>query len=65
MPGADPDDSRPDAARFVLVKHLVPFHYDPGRDDAKLDAAVQPAVTEFQPEFPVTLAIEGAGFGVG
>ena len=33
-------------ARLAGVKHLVPFHHDPGRDDAALEAAVEAAVRD-------------------
>ncbi len=48
--------------RLAGVKHLVPFHHDPGRTDEDLEAAVAAARAEFQPEFPVTPAAEGASF---
>ena len=38
-------------ARLAGVKHLVPFHHDPGRDDAALEAAVEAAVRDVRPEF--------------
>ena len=49
-------------ARQVRAKHLVPFHHDPGRDDAALEAAVGLAVTEMGPDVPVTPAAEGQSF---
>jgi phosphoribosyl 1,2-cyclic phosphodiesterase len=49
-------------ARLAGVKHLVPFHHDPGRDDAALEAAVDDAIGDVLPEFPVTPAAEGARF---
>lgn len=52
-------------ARLAGVKHLVPFHHDPGRDDAALEAAVEAAVAEMNPDFPVTPAAEGRTFDLG
>jgi ribonuclease BN (tRNA processing enzyme) len=52
-------------ARLAGVKHLVPFHHDPGREDAALEAAVEAAVRDVRPEFPVTPAAEGARFELG
>ena len=49
-------------ARLAGVKHLVLFHHDPGREDAALEAAVEAAVRDVLPEFPVTPAAEGARF---
>jgi hypothetical protein len=46
-------------ARIAGVKHLVPFHHDPGREDAALEAAVEAAVGDVLPEFLVTPAAEG------
>jgi hypothetical protein len=40
----------------------VPFHHDPGRDDAALEAAVDEAIRDVLPEFQVTPAAEGARF---
>lgn len=52
-------------ARLAGVKHLVPFHHDPGRDDAALEAAVSAAVADLRPDVPVTPAAEGASFDLG
>ena len=52
-------------ARLAGVKHLVPFHHDPGRDDAALEAAVEAAVRDVRPEFSVTPAAEGGRFELG
>jgi phosphoribosyl 1,2-cyclic phosphodiesterase len=49
-------------ARLAGVMHLVPFHHDPGRDDAALEATVAAAVAEISPDFPVTPAAEGRSF---
>jgi ribonuclease BN (tRNA processing enzyme) len=47
-------------ARLAGVKRFVPFHHDPGRDDAGLETAVNAAIADLRPEFPVTPAAEGA-----
>jgi ribonuclease BN (tRNA processing enzyme) len=52
-------------ARLVEAKHLVPFHHDPARDDADLEAAVERAVAVLRPGFPVTPGAEGAVFQLG
>jgi ribonuclease BN (tRNA processing enzyme) len=44
------------------VKHLVPFHHDPARDDDALDRVIGAAVKDVGPGFPVTAAAEGAVF---
>jgi ribonuclease BN (tRNA processing enzyme) len=49
-------------ARLAGVKHLAPFHHDPGRDDAALDKAMAVAVADINPDFPVTPAAEGRSF---
>jgi len=54
-----------DFARLVGAKHLVPFHYDPSRDDAALEATLAAAIADVEPDFPVTPAAEGRGFDVG
>lgn len=48
-------------ARLAGVKHLVPFHHDPGRDDAAIGAAID----DIGPDFPVTPAAEGRSFDLG
>jgi phosphoribosyl 1,2-cyclic phosphodiesterase len=52
-------------AQLAAVKRLVPFHHDPGREDAALEAAIEAAVQDVHPEFPVTPAAEGARFHLG
>jgi hypothetical protein len=52
-------------ARLAGVKHLVPFHHDPGRDDAALEVAISAAIADMDPDFPVTLAAEGQSFDLG
>ena len=44
------------------VKHLVPFHHDPGRDDDALDRVIATAVQSETPSFQVTAAAEGDVF---
>jgi len=52
-------------ARLAGVKHLVPFHHDPGGEDAALEAAIEAAVRDVRPEFSVTPAAEGTRFELG
>jgi len=52
-------------ARLAGVNHLVPFHHDPGREDAALEAAIEAAVRDVRPEFSVTPAAEGTRFELG
>ena len=49
-------------ARLAGVKHLAPFHHDPGRDDTALEKAIAVAVADVGPDFPVTPAAEGRIF---
>jgi ribonuclease BN (tRNA processing enzyme) len=46
-------------ARLAAVRRLVPFHYDPGRSDDGMDAALSDAVRAAAPTFAVTPAREG------
>jgi ribonuclease BN (tRNA processing enzyme) len=46
-------------ARLAGVQRLVPFHYDPGRSDDALEAALGGAVRAAAPSFAVTPAMEG------
>jgi len=48
--------------RLASVRHLAPFHYDPGRDDDALEKAPDVAVSETKPDFQVTPAAEGRSF---
>jgi len=41
-------------ASRVGARHLVAFHRDPGRDDAALGTAIDTAVADVSPDFPVT-----------
>ena len=52
-------------ARLARVKHLMPFHHDPGRDDSALEVAIAAAVADMAPDFPVTLAAEGQSVDLG
>lgn len=49
-------------AAQARVKCLVPFHHDPGHDDATLDRLTATAVRRSQPAFRVSAAREGATF---
>jgi len=49
----------------VGARHLVAFHHDPGRDDAALDQAIDAAVADVRPDFPVTIGTEGHTFDLG
>jgi phosphoribosyl 1,2-cyclic phosphodiesterase len=49
-------------ARRTAVRHLVPFHHDPGRDDEALETALAAALTEVDPGCEVTPGAEGASF---
>jgi ribonuclease BN (tRNA processing enzyme) len=49
-------------ADLVGVKHLVPFHHDPGRSDADLDRLMAAAIDEARPAYQVTPAREGMTF---
>jgi phosphoribosyl 1,2-cyclic phosphodiesterase len=51
-------------ARLAAVRRLVPFHYDPGRSDDALEAALGDAVRAAAPTFPVTPAREGQTLGL-
>lgn len=46
-------------ARLAAVRRLVPFHYDPGRSDDALDAALADAMGRASPSFAVTPSREG------
>ena len=57
--------SIPQALQFAAlagVKHLVPFHHDPGHSDEDLDRLMSEAIAEAQPGFQVTPGMEGAVF---
>lgn len=49
-------------ADLAHVRHLVPFHHDPGHNDADLDLLYANAMTSLEPEFTVTPAQEGMVF---
>jgi len=49
-------------AEAVGVRHLVPFHHDPGHDDATLDRLYAPLMTGYP--FRVTPAREGSTFAL-
>jgi phosphoribosyl 1,2-cyclic phosphodiesterase len=51
--------------RLAGVRHLAPFHHDPGRSDTALERALDAAMAEMKPDFPVTPAAEGRSFDLG
>jgi ribonuclease BN (tRNA processing enzyme) len=44
---------------FAQVKHLVPFHHDPGHSDDDLDLMMAQAVNGSKPGYAVSPGIEG------
>ena len=44
------------------VKHLVPFHHDPGHTDADLDRLMEEALADAKPAYRVSPGLEGATF---
>ena len=50
--------------RLANVRHLAPFHHDPGRDDTGLEKALDVAMAEIKPDFHVTPAAEGHSFDI-
>jgi len=48
-----------DFGTLADVKHLVPFHYDPGHSDADLDRDLAEAIEEAKPAYRVTPGREG------
>ena len=53
-----------DFAKLAGVKHLVPFHHDPGHTDADIDRLMAEAIAERKPAFRVTPGLEGATFRI-
>ena len=51
-------------AKLSDVKHLVPFHHDPGHTDVDIDRLMKEAMTEAAPGFRVTSAREGTTFQI-
>ena len=51
-------------ASLCDVKHLVPFHHDPGHTDIDIDRLMKEAMAEAKPGFRVTTALEGATFQI-
>jgi phosphoribosyl 1,2-cyclic phosphodiesterase len=49
---------------LVEVKHLVPFHHDPGHTDEDLDRMMAQAVDEAKPAYRVSPGIEGTMFEI-
>ena len=53
-----------DFARLADVKHLVPFHHDPGHTDVDIDRLMAEAIADRKPAFRVTPGLEGATFQI-
>lgn len=53
-----------DFGTLVEVKHLVPFHHDPGHSDADLDRLMAEAIDDARPAYRVTPGQEGMAFEV-
>lgn len=53
-----------DFARLAGVKRLVPFHHDPGHDDARMDELIDRAAHAAAPGFTVSPGVEGTTFNV-
>jgi phosphoribosyl 1,2-cyclic phosphodiesterase len=51
-----------DFGTLTEVKHLVPFHHDPGHTDADLDRLMAAAMEDAKPAYQVTPGLEGATF---
>jgi phosphoribosyl 1,2-cyclic phosphodiesterase len=49
-------------AALARVKHLVPFHHDPGHDDADLARMMREAIVDARPGYRVTPGREGLTF---
>jgi phosphoribosyl 1,2-cyclic phosphodiesterase len=53
-----------DFASLSEVKHLVPFHHDPGHVDSEIDRLMEEAIAGVKPGFRVTPGLEGATFRI-
>ncbi len=53
-----------DFATLSEVKHLVPFHHDPGHTDTDIDRLMEEAIGEARPAYRVTPGVEGATFEI-
>jgi phosphoribosyl 1,2-cyclic phosphodiesterase len=53
-----------DFAKLSEVKHLVPFHHDPGHTDADLDRLMDEAMAYANPAYRVSPGLEGATFAI-
>jgi phosphoribosyl 1,2-cyclic phosphodiesterase len=51
-------------ATLSEVKHLVPFHHDPGHTDVEIDRLMDEAIAQAKPAFRVTPGLEGATFQI-
>jgi phosphoribosyl 1,2-cyclic phosphodiesterase len=52
-------------ASLAAVKHLVPFHHDPGHSDEMLDQWTAEVLEAVGPPFPVSPGAEGMSFELG
>lgn len=52
-------------AALAGVKHFVPFHHDPGHDDAAVDRLIAETMAWAKPSFKVTPGTQGAAFELG
>lgn len=53
-----------DFATLSQVRHLVPFHHDPGHTDTDLDRLMGEAIASAKPAYRVTPGLEGATFEI-
>jgi phosphoribosyl 1,2-cyclic phosphodiesterase len=51
-----------DFGTLADVKHVVPFHHDPGHSDAELDRLMAEAIDDAKPAYRVTPGLEGMTF---
>jgi len=51
-------------ATLSAVKHLVPFHHDPGHTDADIDRLIGEVIADAKPAYRVTYGLEGATFQI-
>jgi len=53
-----------DFGTLTSVRHLVPFHHDPGHSDIELDRLLAEAIAETKPAYQVTPGTEGTVFAL-
>ena len=53
-----------DFGTLIAVKHLVPFHHDPGHSDIDLDRLLAEAIAATKPGYQVTPGTEGTVFAL-